>query len=473
MDGILYKQRGAIGEILQLCLVVMSFFTVFWLLISPDYSGKYYYMFLLPLGHCFLCIVCFDLFYKIEKSIGRLILLAGYTIRNVITPLFLCLGNYEITTIPTVSKESILWATVVMLYETVVVFVYLNYYTKKHKNDCVILAPSQNNENKFSLYSLISLGITLIMLLALYMVPGIMSSYKNFWTTDESVIIQVFSTIQDYSSGSVERLLYAFFSMFFSIMQIIWSIKLIELIRTIFNQRIIGVILSFGVILLNTFWVSETSAYTVFVIVVLGLNVLKLYPKKKNFIIVATILGVAVILALMIIMRANTYDTGVDNVYGKLATFLNAYFPGVANVSVVQNLKVPSLFVTLYYDFYKGIPLQSLIPPIMEGQRLSEYFNAAINSTSQILPLTGQTVFYLGLLGPIVQVIIATLVMKCEKYAKKSKNNIEYLAYTTGVVILAAGCTMYDVTILVAFALKTIIPFILLAQCMKIRFKFR
>jgi len=117
--------------------------------------------------------------------------------------------------------------------------------------------------------------------------------------------------------------------------------------------------------------------------------------------------------------------------------------------------------------------LQSLIPPIMEGQRLSEYFNAAINSTSQILPLTGQTVFYLGLLGPIVQVIIATLVMKCEKYAKKSKNNIEYLAYTTGVVILAAGCTMYDVTILVAFALKTIIPFILLAQCMKIRFKFR
>jgi hypothetical protein len=194
-----------------------------------------------------------------------------------------------------------------------------------------------------------------------------------------------------------------------------------------------------------------------------------MYPKKKKIILVLLGLGAAAILILMITARAETYESTGDNAYAKFATFLNAYFPGVANVAVLHKLKVPSKWVTLYYDFYKGIPLQSLIPPLMDGQRLSDYFNAAINSTTQILPFAGQTVYYLGFFGPVVQVLVVALVMRFEQKARQARDNIEYLAYTTSMVLLAAGCTMYDVTILVAFALKTIVPFIILAKCKKIR----
>lgn len=470
MNAVQYPKRNTMGSIIQFSIVAVSFIVTLVLFFIPS-DGSYDYMVFLPIGHCLLCFICFDLFYMVEKRIGCLLIIAGYTIRNVITPLVICLSGYRVTLVLNPSQESILWASLVMLYESAAVFLFLNYYTKTHKYDGATYTQLEDNNNKgISLFSVASFGVTLIMIFALIEVPAIKDSYKSLWATEDSVMLQGFTTIKDYTAGSFERLLYAFFAMFFSVMQIIWSIKLIEWTKKLFGQRIISVLLSFGVIFLNTLWVSETNAYTIFVIVILGLNILRMYPQKKKFVMFTLVTGAVGILILMVTARMNAEGGNTDN-YSKLASLLNAYFPGVANVSILHDLEVPSKVASFYFDCYGGMPLTSLIPPIMSGRSLLSYFQSAIGSDSQILPFAGQTFYYFGMLGPVIQIIVVRFVMNFEEKAKTAKNNVEYLAYTTGMVLLAAGCTMYDISILVAFTLKTIVPFILLAKCKKIRIK--
>ena len=132
MREVQFPERTIMGRVIQFSLVIFSIAVILIMVFMPS-EGNYDYMIFLPIGHSCLCLLCFNLFDMVEKSVGRLIIIAGYTIRNVITPLFICLGGYKIALVPNPSQEAISWATLVMLYESVAVFLFLNYYAGVHK----------------------------------------------------------------------------------------------------------------------------------------------------------------------------------------------------------------------------------------------------------------------------------------------------------------------------------------------------
>lgn len=469
------NKQYRLGILLKSIIVFSSFVVSIILAFNFDKNDCFKYMFILPLVHSVVVLFSRQVFINIEKHISRLILVGGYTIRNIITPLFISLGGYEVSTIKVNDSSDILFAALLMSFETVIVFLSINYESIKQNKLEKSLTGMNETERMFfpknTVFSFASVLITLIMIIGVVKVPSIFDSYQNLWTAEDSVIRGTFSTITSYSAGSVDRLLYAFFLMFFSVMQVVLSIYFIRLIRKIIGNNSFGIVMSYGIVFLNTLFVSETSAYTMFVLILLVMYMIKTFEHRKNSILFMAIVGLVIVLFLMIVVRTNTYHSIENNSIAKLATFLNAYFPGIVNVSVMPHVNVPSKLISFYFDIYKSIPLQSLIPSHVSGERLSNYFNYAAGTSAQILPFIGQTYFYFWLFGPIIQVIVVHFALKWELETKKTNNYIKYIAYLTASVIYSFGCTMYDLTIILAFTFKTVIPFIILAKCTDVRFK--
>lgn len=473
------KDNGRVS-ILYYALITFSVFATIIVGVLSGDNKEFSFMFILPLGHSIAIFLAPNLFKDIKRNFVRLIIIGGYTVRNALTPLLIAIGGFHVTTIRIYETTAIAKAALLMSYETIVVFLFADYIVRRQQWHNSIVDSEENSKRlvkyfpKNTLFNLVTLLLTLLMIVAYVAVPTIKDAYQNLWRAETQVIIQKFSTIEQYSAGTLSRIFYAFFLMFFSVLQIIWSVYLIRSIKRIFGEKFISIVLSFGVLFLNTLFVSETSAYTVFVLVLLFMYMLLLYPSKNKIISGVSIAGAVIILFVMIIARTATYRVGSGNSLTSLATFINAYFPGIINVSVMWNVKVPSKLVSLYFDVYKGIPLQSLIPPLLSsGERLSNYFNYAAGTSAQILPFVGQTYFYLSFIGPAIQCIFIYFALKWEYKSHYENNYIKYMALITGGVIYASGCTMYDLTILCAFTFKTIIPFFILGWLTNIGVKYR
>lgn len=420
---------------------------------------------LLPLATFVILLVSPSLFHGLRNHLIRDAILFFYFVRNSVTPFFMALGNYSSLNVVFESID-VLKSVILLSFEYLCVTFFMifleNRSLKKYPN---ITNSSTLYLKGTKLFKIVVLLISLTMIACLIVVPDIKNSFKNMWTTNSQELITTFSNIQDYSAGTISRLLYAFFCFFFTPMLIIWLGMLITFIRKVVGDNIIGALLSLVAALISTFFVSETSLLTIFTILVLGVYITLIFKKKRRFVLTLGCSAFFIVLFLMVSIRANTSVYGSDsNFFGTIAKTLNAYVPGVYNVSSMWGLSVPSKGISLYWDLYSGIPLRSLIPPLFSGQRLSDYFNSYIGSSIQILPLIGQTYFYLSFFGPIVQMLLVLLALHFENKMNKTTNCFKYIGYFSSGIIIGSAILIYDLTIIVTFLTRIVLPIILITS---------
>ena len=470
------KIRKPLSFDLVIAAVFIAFSLVSMVLCVTHYSEVFSSLFLLPFFFCITCIVFINVFKDILHHLVRLSVIGLYFVRNSLTPLTMALGNYESLNI-TFESGDVVKAILLLSYETFVVFFFINLFVQKRS----ILRLAKGNEPcSFSrsisenggadvslkgglLFKTAVLVLTVLMIACVIIVPDITKSYKNLWTTSTSELITTFSNIQDYSPGTFHRILYSFFCFFFTPMLIVWLGMLITLVRRVLGDKKIGVILSAGIAMISTFFVSETSLLTVFTILILLVYTMKLFSKNKRFVKLFSGISLVLVFALMMGMRmtAGVYESG--SFFGSLAKTLNAYIPGVYNVSGMWGVTVPNKFETFYLDIYTGIPLRSIIPPLVDGQRLSDHFNAQIGSTIQILPLIGQSFFYFYGFAPFVPCLLVWWALKMEEKMEKVRSCYYYLALFSSSIIIVSSVLIYDLSIIVTFSTRIVFPILLLS----------
>src|SRR5450830_445823 len=112
--------------VLLAAVCVMSLITCAIILMSNAPYG-YRNMAFLPLSFLFVSVMYSRLYLEIHKNIAVLLILVGYFIRDVATPLALALGNYT-TVFPKLSSENINTAIFLMMYEVIIVFTGIHLY---------------------------------------------------------------------------------------------------------------------------------------------------------------------------------------------------------------------------------------------------------------------------------------------------------------------------------------------------------
>lgn len=432
-------------------------------------NETYRYLFLLPLLHGLITIFFVNNYSNLGNHIIRAIILLLYFLRNVVCPFIMLASNFETMRVY-FDGIAVLKSSLLLSYEYLFINFAMVLFLKK-QNDCEnkTIFVSHNESRLYkkpqTSFLLVVALITAFMILCLIIVPDIRTDFKSFWTTDSGELIVSFSSskLDSYQAGSIKRLLYTFFTFFFTPMLIIWIAMGISFIRRKKGDTSIGALLSCALPVISTFFCKETSLLTIFTLLVLYFYIFKIYPKNKYKIIVLAGTMFMFVFVLMIVMRARESAYSGTSFLGSVSKLLNAYIPGIYNVSSLWAVEVPSKLSCLYMDIYSGIPLRSIIPPLINDSRLSDYFNESIGSGSQILPFIGQTFFYFGLFGPFVQTLFIKLSLYFETKMNQTDNKYMFVAMLTSGVIIGSGILIYDLTILVTYSTRIVLPIVLVA----------
>lgn len=479
--AIVESKRINIYRILSYIVILVSLMSGFAMMIKVDWSSMYRWLFVLPIGHAIIIIISSQSVKQYNMPWTRVFVLFGYTIRNVITPLFFVLGNCNYTGVHTIrvaSESDLNNAIILMLYETLILFAGMAYlYTKMSKKE-------QRSKNRvvvrqiprgMTLYSVIMMVILAIVMIAYIRVPGIRRAYNSIWTTDSlTLVLASEGEIHSYASGSIDRILYAFFSMFFSVLQILLSVQLVYWLKTKLKNETLSLILSLIVIVLTvTLFISDSTIFSVYLSVILFIFLRDIYRKKIRKVYIIGGSGALVIIIALIAAKVSFWSANTNNLFTMLSSLFNAYFPGVFNISRSFNIDAPGKISTLYTDLYKSIPLQSLIPNLSTSLKLADYYNLSANTDYQIIPFVTHAFYYFGLLGPFVQLLFLRYSIRAEMKMNKTDNYLNYIACVTTVVLFGLGIITYNITNILRVLWKDILPCMILAKCSDIRIKTR
>lgn len=471
-----------IYRVLSITIALISLISGLLMLIRVDWSSIYRWLFILPIGHAIIIMINNRSIDLNDLPWTRLFVLFGYSIRNVITPLFFVLGNCNYTGVHTIrvaSERDLNSAIALMLYETLVLFVGMSYlYSKVSKKEyrSEDMLDDQEIVNRtipkgLTLYSLAMMIIIAIVSIAYIKVPGIRKAYNSIWTTDSlTLVLASEGEIHSYASGTIDRILYAFFSMFFSILQILLSVQLVYWIKTKMKSATAGLFLSFIVVVLAvTLFVSDSTIFSVYLSIILFIFLRDIYRENIRMVYIIGGSGALVIIIALIAAKVSFWSADTSNGFTMLSSLFNAYFPGVFNISRSFNIDAPGKLSTFCTDLYKSIPLQSLIPNLSSSQKLADYYNQSAYTNYQIIPFVTHAYYYFGLFGPMVQLLFLRYSIKAEMRMNRTNNYLNYIACTTTIVLFGLGIVTYNITSILRVFWKDILPCIILARWSNIR----
>ena len=464
-----------------LLLFIFCFSSSLAIFLKIDGNSIYQWLFLLPLLHGVIILFNYNSFQKHKLSWTKCIVLFSYTIRNVVTPLFFALGGFNYVGIHTkkiTTESDLIRATLLMSYETLIIFCGMSYYYNKIETKERMRLEIKNNKQVekriipggLTLYSLFCVIIVGILILSVAMVPSIRKTYKNMWSTDAiSLISSAERSGEEFVGGTLNRLLYSFFIMFFALMQILVIVQIIYWIKNRIKSKSIGIIVSIlvsGAII--TLFVSESTIMSIYLCIIVYIYTRDIYSEYKQKIDFFAGIGALTVILMLIIAKVTFWNVGNENFFTTSSSLFNAYFPGVFSISKTWYIETPGRIATLFTDIIDSFPLRSIIPNISNGQRLVTYFNIAANTDFQIIPFVTQVYYYFSFLGPFIQLFFVFCALKAESRMDSTDNYLLYVAYVTVIVLFGFGIVSRNITNILKLFWKIILPCFLLAKCSNI-----
>ncbi|MET3655504.1 hypothetical protein [Sporosarcina psychrophila] len=462
----LNKYLSAKDGIILLSIVVISVLVGIILLFESSQPLYYTWLPLLPVSFGLINILCFKIYRNIFDKLANIIIILLYTVRNVITPLIIMLGNYH-GFFTLLNSENVNKAIALMIYETFVVFFFLAW-----RNNKIIVSIRKDNipiksdsKKRINFFGIIVCFIITFCLFAYITVPEIKASYVSIFEGDK--LVTSLGTSDQYAAGSVNRVLYTLYNFFFGILQIFLPIFLIYKLRYKFGDKFSIGLVSCGIAFVNLFFMTNETAYTLIVILVLFIVILKLFPKNKFKLIMTS--GLAFFLIIINIFLLKTDDMNVNmnssSSSQDMFTMFQAYFPGVSNLAGVFNVINNSKITTLFYDLYSMIPFRATIFGIENDERLVLLYTYQNNAPANIIPFIGQAYHYLGfVIAPVVSVFLVNIALKYNEKLINQSNIWKYSAYLFLVIFLCSSLIMYNFTIFGARFFITILPMLILAN---------
>src|SRR5699024_3419111 len=266
------------------------------------------------------------------------------------------------------------------------------------------------------------------------------NGYVSIFTSDLS------SAVTEIPSGFVGLMIYRIFILVFPMIQLLLPIKLIVLIKNKLGNRLIGVFLSLCLSTLPLTFVSTTVAYSFIVVAAILLTILELFPRYRNILFV--FIGTSIVGGLVFFFWAKITEGTYDHSLETVASFLQAYFPGIINIAVAFTIPTglikPKILVN---DFLGMWPLiNTLFPEWQVYNNSTSLFLAATNYPGQIMPNLSMAYLYIGIFAPIVNILLFYIANKF--YKAKRQNVYQFACYTLAALYFGISPIMYNYAIL-------------------------
>lgn len=436
-------------------------------ILTSDAPSEYANLAFLPLTFLLLSILYFKLYFEMQKNIAILLILAGYFVRDVVTPLALALGDYA-TVFRWLSSANINAAIFLMMYEAVIVFTGMSLYVAfggrrkatSDPADC-LTAPKMNYR---WLNAILVLCVVFCIGVFLY-IPEIRGLYKPMFGNSRAIASIDYTFDEIALRGSAKRVLFSLFTYVLGFIRYVVPAYLIYAIYRKKGDSSKGLILSALVLVLPFLVVGESNIEPFLGLLLNIVLIRRLYPSHSRHLARASWIlgGVLVISVFSIKMSMIAQSTGASG-FQSVSEALNAYFPGVGNAAATYNIVDANPMKTLFYDFYSIIPFRGSLFGL-EGTTLTDLFAQSNGVWGNIVPCISQAMHYLGtFLAPLVPVSVAVLSLVMHEMAESTHEYWRYFYFAFIMVFSALVPTTYNLVTLLAFALEVFLPIWILTR---------
>ena len=447
-------------------LFIMSFISSLLILFKYNGENEYILLPLIPFAFGIMVVLASNVICdNIPSNYGITILVLLLTVRSVLIPAFLTLGDYK-TTFGQSIADNMNTATLLTVYEIVAIFVtliLLNNRKEKYENKI------KQNENriKYNFQAMRFLIVALMLLFAITFV--IVPECKYFYLNLSNITDMNFannemsSVIDQYATDFVSKLILVLHNYLTKIVRFLLPLHIIfEIARK--NNRKSGYFLSAIVASINIFIIDGTIARGFVYAFILLLLTCIIYEREKD-IYKITIIAVVGIVAYFSIRTVFTVIAG-ENVWTYLSRYIGSYFSSPANTAACLNMDMEAFekIKFMLYDYLESIPFGNTIFGL-DSISFQADFNAANSSYGQIPTTIGALYLYFGaILSPLYSILFTVIAFKAGIKARKSNSIMRKGVYLLLAMYAAMALTMYYLKIVMVVIIGTIIPMLIICR---------
>lgn len=437
MHSSIYSIRtSGYNYLVAIIILILSIITSGLILFDVARPPQYGMTCLLPLAFAFTAIPLL-LQNKPFEYIYSTIILLTYFGRNVITPLFMVLGGYQSALLGNVILETIPEASLIMVFDTIVVLTFLSRTLSRHPIDEIkynINIANCKLSKKLALFIVILIVLGILIL----RIDSSIGQHTFLYLLDTE---KEYFALSDPSKGIGTLSMYVqLISTIFVIIQIFLPPMLlyyISKIKLVFIRTLLYVTLVVIVCVVAT--EDRLNSLLAGIALLLTMRDVLGDEFRNKFKVLLTSFLILSMIALLI--KTNAFSGNGDVNYVDVYTTFAAYFsyiPTVADgVLFLENDGRFQIF-SIIPDFISKIPYASYILNMFADvhlQNSNQSFNIFISnqighSIGQILPTTMVGVRYFGyLLAPLFPCILVSISNRFETKINEQKNIVSRMLY--------------------------------------------
>lgn len=423
--------------------------SIFILTIELSQHQRYSNLWVLPLITSVACLIPF---YRTNNYIVdsiSILVISVIMIRNCLSPVFFVLSNFE-AEIDGGSQNYYNLSILLLSLETIFVFLIIFKWSKKLQKKSNYNKLSEKTYKSFEITSSYIPYLLLMGFVSLYCVlvsPSVLDKYAPIWLVEENNMMEVYETnIYD-----------TIFSIFFGVFRLMFTVLIIYLVYKHFNKHgFMSNVLLLFIIFLPALITSENYGFVLISVVVTYLFI-NLTQKNIGKTLKLSIAVLSVIVFFTVLTIKGYENEGDKSLVSEISSFLQAYIPGLSNLTGVFRMSDIPKETTLFYDFYYMIPFRKTLFGIPGDFRSVIFFNNSNGVSSQIIPCIGQCYLYLGILGSFISAFPVWL-----SYWLSSKINIKLRTVDYIIIYACVYCALtpflYNYTILGSWLFMSLLP---------------
>lgn len=363
---------------------------------------------------------------KRNLNVAEIIVCILYFIRNVFTPYMMSITNYSTPLVQIKKEDQLLSSIFIFIFETACVFIFIRKRTVKKVQ---IQKRIDNNSLRTGLlFNTLFWGGFLLTIIIYTLVPQTHDTFISIFD-DEAAFLNAIMSDEVAKVGGINRILYTLFGILFGFYRILLPAYLLTIIRKCVKYSILAIPLSFFVISLQLFFITDRMMSTLIIISVLSMFLVYLYPLQKKQLFYSAFVSLSLLLPLFFVLKTSNGSSDLNSTNTLISFMFQSYLPNISNMVGVYNM--PSWNLSYFIgDIYSMIPFRNSIFGSIELDNVPDLFNECNDIRGQIIPLVGQSYYHFGfLLCPILSLLLAKISFVSYEKSQETNNFVKYIYY--------------------------------------------
>lgn len=456
---------------MKLNIVLIIFALITSICIGFDGSRPEYYknLWLIPFSHMLCALFLLNSYKKLQNNLAYSIITTCYFIRNVFVLFVMYYFSYNhiftYQSIPIINH-----AIFLMIYETVCVYLFMLYLSKKTNSEfsnftCALFKKNitiKLNEYRIKTFTLFIISCLFLIIVIYITIPNIKDTITNLFADNASILVGL--TEDDIKDNTI---LYTLFSIFLKMLKLFIPTIIVLFIRKYFIwiNIYLKLLLSFIiVVVLELMIMSPVALASIINIAILSVLLLKLYERQRKLILLFMGGG---LVALATVFFFGKTDNSVPSTV--ISMMFQAYFPNIQNWAAGLMLNKDANLEYFLGDLYACIPFRDTLFGFNLQVKTIDLYKEQIGFGGQIIPCGAQYYLHLGYLFPIIPMLLVYIAFFFNSFRNSNTDIFKYVVLTSIVIYAAITPILYNLSIFLLHFLSVLFPMLLIVRYKSIK----